>query len=77
MPIIHSIHSIHSTHRAARRSSDTTASVPHDNGRPTPQNTHNTPPRSATVPDSETHGANASQRSVPPPYPTTQTPPDP
>ncbi len=38
---------------------------------------HNTPPRSATVPDSETHGANASQRSAPPPYPTTQTPPDP
>ena len=38
---------------------------------------HNTPPRSATVPDSETHGANAPQRSAPPPYPTTQTPPDP
>ncbi len=74
---IHSTHSTHSTHRAARRSSDTTASVPHYNGRPTPQNTHNTPPRSATVPDSETHGANASQRSAPPPYPTTQTPPDP
>ncbi len=57
---------IHSTHRAARRSSDTTASVPHDNGRPTPQAPHRaalpcpTPRRTA-----QTHRSEARRHPTP------------
>ncbi len=73
---IHSTHSVHSTQHPPC----STSQLRHNRIGSARQRTPHTtgpPPHSATVPDSETHGANASQRSAPPPYPTTQTPPDP